>query len=106
MKKIACMSVLISLLHSQDYSCLASSSRESYNYELKRGLTVVYRGQTNNLQRRESEHLRDGKVFTHMKKIGKAKTRAGALKLEKKSLESYRKSHKGENPKYNKTDHG
>jgi hypothetical protein len=52
------------------------------------------------------EHGRDGKKFTHMRIEGKAKTLRGALKAEKKSLETYRKNHGGKNPKYNKTDHG
>lgn len=55
---------------------------------------------------RELEHYRDGKKFTHMKVNGKAKTLQGALKEEKKTLGTYRKNHKGKNPKYNKTDRG
>ncbi len=107
MKKILYISALTSVLYSQAYDCLAStSSRESYNYELKQGRIVVYRGQTNNLNRRESEHLRDGKKFTHMRKIGKAKTAQGARKAEQRFLEQYRRSHNGNNPKYNQTDHG
>ena len=105
MKKIAYAFALTSLLYSQEYGCIAFDLRDSYNYELKQGNRVVYRGQTNDLERRESEHLRDGKKFTHMKKIGKAKTHSGALKTEKESLKKYRKSHKGKNPIYNKTDH-
>jgi len=58
------------------------------------------------IDRRTLEHLRDGKEFTHMKKVGNAKTRSGALKTEKKSLETYRKNHGGNNPKYNQTNHG
>ncbi|MBY0500941.1 MAG: GIY-YIG nuclease family protein [Alphaproteobacteria bacterium] len=107
MKKILYISALISVLYAQAYDCLASgSARESFNYELKYGRTVVYRGQTNNLRRRESEHLRDGKKFTHMRKIGKAKTNQGAREAEQRFLEAYRKSHNGQNPKYNQTDHG
>lgn len=94
------------MLLSQGQNCLASGARDFYNYELKDGYTVVYRGQTNDLYRRKGEHLRDGKEFTHMKKIGNAKTLEGALKAEKESLKTYRKSHGGQNPKYNKTDHG
>lgn len=104
--KIIHISLIVSLFLLQEPNCLASGSREYYNYELKDGNTVVYRGQTNNLRRRALEHLRDGKEFTHMNKIGNAKTRKGALKTEKKSLKTYRKNHGGYNPYYNQTDHG
>lgn len=100
------MSLILSLLIFQEQTCLGSGPRNSYNYELKDGHRVVYRGQTNNLRRRAKEHLRDGKKFTHIRKIGNAKTKEGALKTEKTSLQSYRKGHGGNNPKYNKTNHG
>lgn len=106
MKKAVYVSALISTLYSQEHACLASGPREFFNYELKVSKTVVYRGQTNNLNRRRSEHLRDGKQFTHMRKVGKAKTLEGALKAEKESLKKYRQTHNGKNPKYNRTDHG
>lgn len=90
----------------QDSQCLASDPRDHYNYELKRGRKVVYRGSTNDLERREQEHARDGKKFTHMRKVGRAKTRKGALSSEEKSLKRYRKNHGGRNPQYNQTNHG
>jgi len=93
---------LLCVAHSQE----AFSQRDYYNYELKRGATVVYRGQTNDPQRRQVEHLRDGKDFTHMRVLGNAKTRQGALNQERKDLATYRRSHNGENPEYNQTDHG
>ena len=80
--------------------------REYYNYELKQHGRVVYRGQTNDLDRREKEHKRDGKKFTHLKKVGRAKTYEGVRKTETKSLKTYRENHKGKNPKYNQTNHG
>ena len=106
MIKIIHLSLILSLFLFQEQSCLASGSRDYCNYELKDGYRVVYRGQTNNLRRRAQEHLRDGKNFTHMKKIGNAKTKKGALKAEKASLKTYRESHGGNNPKYNRTNHG
>jgi predicted GIY-YIG superfamily endonuclease len=106
MIKVIHLSLITSLCLFQEQNCLAGGSREHYNYELKDGSKTVYRGQTNDLNRREKEHLRDGKKFTHIKQVGHAKTKKGALKAEKESLKTYRKNHRGENPKYNKTDHG
>jgi len=107
MKKALYISLsIISLFYAQEYSSLAGNPREYYNYELKDGRKIVYKGQTNDLKRRESEHERDGKKFTHMRKVGNAKTYEGALKAEKQSLKQYRNGHGGKNPKYNQTDHG
>ena len=106
MKKLGYIPLLISLMYSQEYCSVASGAREYYNYELKKHSTVVYRGQTKDPHGRKSAHIRDGKQFTHMVVKGNAKTRQGALKAEKKSLQTYRKSHGGKNPKYNKTNHG
>lgn len=90
----------------QGDTCSSYDPREYYNYELKQSNRVVYRGQTNNPNRREKEHKRDGKKFTHMNIVGNAKTNHGVREAEKKSLQRYRKNHNGKNPKYNKTDHG
>ena len=52
---------------------------DTYKYELKVNGIVVYRGVTNDLERRKSEHSTrwpDGKIT----KIGRRTTRAGALK--------------------------
>ena len=95
---------LIASFFLQGQSCLASA-RDHFNYDLKDGHRVVYQGQTNDLKRREMEHRQD-KKFTHMIKKGHAKTEAGALKAEKAGLATYRKSHGGQNPKYNQTKHG
>ncbi len=105
MKKLILLSTLMSLVCSQEYACLASG-RDFVNYDLKQGKTVVYKGQTNDLDRREREHRQDGKEFTHIKKVEKAKTLIGSKNTEKKALETYRKNHQGQNPKYNKTWHG
>lgn len=106
MKSLVYSLLVLASLVCQDSRCLASDARDYYNYELKRGHKVVYRGSTNDLERREQEHARDGKKFTHMKKLGKAKTKRGAFSSEEKSLKTYRKNHGGRNPEYNKTNHG
>lgn len=83
-----------------------SKKRDTYNYNLKKGNKVVYKGTTNDLTKREQEHQADGKDFDKIEKVGKAKTSDGAKKEEAKQLETYRKNHGGKNPKYNKTDKG
>ena len=79
-----------------------TKERDTYVYELKRGNEVCYVGKTNNPDRREQEHQKDGKKFGHMKIISRAMTEDGAEKKEKERLEAYRKSHRGKNPEYNK----
>ena len=83
-----------------------TKKRNIYNYNLKVGRRVVYKGTTNNPERRFEEHVEDGKRFTHMQVIGRAKTSKGASKEETRQLRSYRKNHSGNNPKYNKTNNG
>lgn len=106
MKKIIFSILTVSSLLFQGEVCFASQARDFYNYELKRGHQVVYRGTTNDLERREGEHRRAGKDFTHMNKVGIAKTEQGARAAERQSLETYRRSHQGRNPEYNRTNHG
>jgi len=80
--------------------------RETYNYNLKVGRKVVYKGITTDLDKRAKEHAADGKKFTHIQKVGRVKTQSGASKSEAEQLAIYRKNNKGSNPKYNKTNHG
>jgi len=83
-----------------------SKKREVFNYNLKVGKKVVYKGTTNNLEKRAKQHEADGKNFSHIQKVGRAKTEEGASKTETKQLATYRKNNKGNNPKYNKTNNG
>jgi predicted GIY-YIG superfamily endonuclease len=82
------------------------AKRETYNYNLKQGRKVVYKGTTNNLEKREQEHRNSGKRFDKIEKVGRVKTETGARKTEAKQLATYRKNHGGNNPKYNKTKNG
>jgi len=82
------------------------NKREIYNYNLKVGKKVVYKGTTKDLEKRAKEHKVDGKNFTHIQQVGRVKTESGASKTETKQLATYRKNNKGNNPKYNKTNHG
>lgn len=84
---------------------MAREPRDTYRYELKQGRKVVYRGITNDPERRCSEHS-DDKNFTHMNIIGPRVTRESAEQWEKESLAAYRKTHQGNNPKYNKNNNG
>ena len=82
------------------------STRNTFNYNLKQGKKVVYKGTTDNLERRATEHESSGKKFTSIEKVGRVKTELGARKVEAKQLATYRKNHSGKNPKYNKTNNG
>ena len=66
----------------------------------------VYIGQTNDPDRRYDEHVRSGKEFTHMKITTYPRSYETSIKEERNDLEVYRNSHQGNNPKYNKTNHG
>jgi len=57
------------------------SKRDTFTYKLRQGRKVVHSGITNNLERRESKHQSQ---FPNSKisKVGRAKTREGALEWE------------------------
>lgn len=77
--------------------------RDHYRYELKDGNKIVYIGITDDPSRREAQHRQEGKRFSHMRVVGLAVTIDTAQKWEKERLETYRKSHSGKNPRYNRT---
>ena len=79
-----------------------TKKRGCYRYELKQGQKIVYIGITNAPSRREADHDADDKKFSNMKIVGPAVSEESARKWENERLERYRKTHKGENPKYNK----
>jgi predicted GIY-YIG superfamily endonuclease len=85
---------------------MAKKPRDTVTYDLKRGAKIVYRGSSNEPERREQEHRDEGKRFTHMTVTSRRMTEDGAKEKEADSLESYRRSHGGKNPQYNDTDHG
>ncbi len=80
------------------------SDRDTYRYELRDGRKVVQYGITDDPERREREHHDDGKRFTTMNVVGPAVTRETAEEWEEDSLDSYRRGHRGRNPRYNETD--
>jgi len=83
-----------------------STKRDTYNYNLKDGKKVVYKGKAKDLEDAAYRHKADGKKFTHIQQVGVVKTDNGAQKEEERQLAVYRKNHVGKKPKYNKTDKG
>jgi len=77
------------------------AKRDTVNYTLRRGRKVVYKGITKNPKKRASDHKRSGKKFTSMTTSVKV-SRKTAMKREKARLKSYKKSHRGRRPRYNK----
>ena len=80
--------------------------RDTVNYDLKRGHKIVYRGTTNDPERRVEQHQDNGKRFTHLKVTSRRMTEEGAQRKESEDLAKYREGHKGRNPTYNKDDDG
>ncbi|WP_435625669.1 hypothetical protein [Flagellimonas sp.] len=80
--------------------------RNTYNYNLKVGRKIVYKGTTSNPELREVQHRESGKKFTHMQVVGRAKTPTGAIREETRQLKNYRRNHSGNNPKYNQKKNG
>lgn len=85
---------------------MIGKKRNTFNYNLKQGNQIVYKGTTNDLEKRAREHEADSKNFTHIQQVGRAKTEEGAKREEARQLGVYRKNHSGQNPKYNKTNNG
>lgn len=80
--------------------------RDTYRYNLRNGNRIVYKGITNDLERRTAEHQADGMDFTRVEKVGLAVTRDTAEAWEADSIAQYKQNHNGERPLYNKNDSG
>ena len=59
------------------------AKRDTYNYTFRVGRKVSHRGISSNPERREKEHQR-ARPGGKLKVDGRAKTRAGALKTERR----------------------
>lgn len=59
-----------------------AKSKDTYKYHLKRGNTVVHRGITNDLDRRENEHQQEH-PGAEIKQVGRRTDRDSALKWER-----------------------
>ena len=85
---------------------MPKNPRDTVTYDLKQGGKIVYRGTTDDPDRREQEHRDDGKRFSKLTVTSRKMTEDGAQKKESESLETYRQGHSGKNPLYNKDDDG
>ena len=82
------------------------TKQNTVTYDLKKGRKVVYRGTTNDPDRREREHRDAGIDFDQLVPTSRRMTPKGAKNREAENLERYRRNHGGENPRYNKDKDG
>ena len=75
---------------------------DTVTYRLYDGNEIVYIGTTNDTERREKVHKKEGKQFTKLEITSRKMTEEGAKEKEAEDLAQYRKNHGGRNPKYNK----
>lgn len=75
--------------------------RDTVTYDLKKGGKIVYRGTTNDPERREREHKAQRKDFDQLVVTSRRMTGEGAKRKETESLARYRRGHGGRNPRYN-----
>lgn len=85
---------------------MPKKTRGTVTYDLKRGNEVVYRGTTNNPEKREEQHRSEGKRFDKLTVTSRKMTDEGAKNKESENLQTYRSGHGGKNPPYNKDDDG
>ena len=83
-----------------------AKKRDTVTYDLKQGNKVVYKGITNDTERRVQQHRADGKKFSKMVITSRKITEDGAKMKESGNLKTYRRSHGGRNPNYNKDSDG
>jgi len=76
------------------------AKQDTVNYTLRYGRHIVYKGITNNLERRIKEHKREGKRFTSITSSRKV-SRATARKRERQGIKTY-ETYKGRKPRRNK----
>ena len=78
-------------------------TKQNYHgYTLRDGRFIVKYGITNNPRRREIEMENKGLKFSSITLDPMAISKKTALKREKEKVETYKRSHKGRKPKYNK----
>ena len=61
---------------------MPQEERDTYKYHLKKGNTIVHRGVTNDLERRETEHQNEH-PGAKIKQVGRRTTREAALEWER-----------------------
>ncbi len=80
--------------------------KNTITYNLKQDRKVVYKGITQDPEKREMQHKQEGKRFSHLQPTSRKMTEAGAKRKEAQDLKQYRQNHGGRNPKYNKDSDG
>ena len=88
-------------LKTMEKARMAKKPRHTVTYDLKKGAKIVYRGTTNDPERREQEHRKQGKDFDRLDVTSRRMTDKGAKAKEAENLAKYRKGHEGRNPQYN-----
>lgn len=83
-----------------------AKKRDTLTYDLKKGRKIVYRGTTNDPDRREREHRDAGLDFDQLVPTSRRMTPKGAKEREAANLDRYRRGHGGRNPRYNKDSDG
>lgn len=83
-----------------------AKKRSTITYDLKRGRKVVYKGTTNDAERREQQHRDEGKRFTTLVPTSRRMTEDGAKQKEETQLKQFRRTHGGRNPLFNKDSDG
>ncbi len=79
-----------------------AKKRDTVTYALYDKRKKVYVGVTEDPERRVREHELEGKRFSRMDVTSRKMTEDGARQKEAEQLESYRRAHRGRNPRYNK----
>ena len=80
-------------------------SMTTFVYQLKDGNETVYYGTTDDLERREKQHQREGKIFDSIESLSEHETEEEAKEIERRRLLVYHQRH-GRYPRYNKDPNG
>ncbi len=80
--------------------------QKSKTYALYQGRKKIYIGESENPERRAEQHRDEGKVFDRLEVTSRSINKDNAQKRQADQLETFRRGHKGQNPKYNETDEG
>ena len=77
------------------------AKKNTVKYPLRRDRKVVYKGKTNNPEKRAKEHTQQGKRFT-ISTTSFEVCRNTTSKREKSGIDIDKKSNRGKRPRYNK----
>ena len=78
-----------------------TTKRNYYRYKLNQWRNIVYYGITNDPERRENEHISEGKNFSKMRIVGPVVKKGTAINWEEEKIDNYKGNHRGRRPKYN-----